>query len=240
MIHMTDIKIQLDPRLRDMIKRRNAAIIPVGSIEQHGPHLPVSTDSDIVSEVSKRVAKRLNIWLLPTITYGVSAEHAPFFQLSLKNATLRKVLTDLCHSLRENGICTVFLINGHHGNIKAMTGLGKKKAAETGFNVHVFSYWHFMQREFDHAGFAETSLMLAISGNVRMKLAEKGLVTKGMDKKEIERLGRLASKSFPAVTGNGVWGDPTTATKKAGQAMLGEIVRNLQKKCQTCLTDSAL
>ena len=237
---MADIKIQLDPRLRDMIKRKNAAIIPIGSIEQHGPHLPISTDSDIVYEVSKRVAKRLNIWLLPTITYGVSAEHAPFFQLSLKNATLRKVLTELCHSLRENGIRTVFLINGHHGNIKAVTGLDKKiKYAGSGFNVHVFSYWHFMQREFDHAGFAETSLMLAISGNVKMNLAQKGLVTKGMDKKEIEKLGRLASKSFPAVTGNGIWGDPTMATKRAGQAILGEIVRNLHKKCQTCLTDDA-
>ena len=96
-----------------------------------------------------------------------------------------------------------------------------------------------MKSEFDHAGFAETSLMLAISREVKMKLAQKGLITDGMGKREIGRLGRLASKSFPTVTGNGVWGDPTMATKKEGQAMLAEIVENLGKKCQTCLTGNS-
>ena len=93
-----------------------------------------------------------------------------------------------------------------------------------------------MERDFDHAGFVETSLMLAISKDVKMKLAKKGLITDKMTKQEIKRLGRLANQSFPKATKNGVWGDPAKATKKDGQKILAEIVRNLGKKCQTCLT----
>jgi creatinine amidohydrolase len=97
-----------------------------------------------------------------------------------------------------------------------------------------------MKREFDHAGFVETSLMLAISKNIKMKLAKKGLVTDGMEQRQIKNLGRLASRSFPKVTKNGVWGDPRKATKKDGRVILDEIIRNLEKKCQTCLTEHSL
>ena len=69
-----------------------------------------------------------------------------------------------------------------------------------------------------------------------MNLAEKGLITDGMTIKEINKLGRIASKSFPKVTKNGIWGDPRKATKKDGQKIFSEIIENLGKKCQTCLT----
>ena len=69
-----------------------------------------------------------------------------------------------------------------------------------------------------------------------MKSAKKGLITEKMTKQEIKKIGKLANKSFPKATKNGVWGDPTKATKKDGQIILAEIVRNLGKKCQTCLT----
>ena len=70
-----------------------------------------------------------------------------------------------------------------------------------------------------------------------MKLAKKGLITDGMTKQKIKMLGKLANQSFPKATKNGVWGDPTKATKKDGQLILAEIVKNLEKKCQTCLTE---
>jgi creatinine amidohydrolase len=93
---MTEIRSQYDPILRKIIKKKNqVAVIPIGSIEQHGPHLPISTDSDIVTEVAKRLSKKKDFLLLPTITYGVSYEHAPFFNLSIKESTLRSILIDL-------------------------------------------------------------------------------------------------------------------------------------------------
>ncbi len=236
---MTEIKAQLDPALRKSIKsKKQVAVIPIGSIEQHGPHLPISTDSDIVTEVSKRLAKKNGYLLLPTLTYGVSFEHAPFFNLSIRESTLRTILTDLSSSLLANNINTVFIINGHHGNLKAIKNIDSKlqKLSRNKLKVFAFSYWHFMDRGFDHAGFVETSLMLAISKNVKMKLARKGLITDKMTKQEIKKIGKLANQSFPKATKNGVWGDPTKATKKDGQTILAEIVKNLGKKCKTCLT----
>ena len=222
-----------DPNLRrDIKKNKKIAIIPVGSIEQHGAHLPISTDSDIVTEIAKRIAEKRRFLLFPTITYGVSYEHAPFFHLSIKSSTLQYMLRDICDSLLANGIRTVLVINGHHGNLKPIKNLDKKLQERYQRKLKVFfiSYWHFMEREFDHAGFVETSLMLAISKNVKMNLARKGLITDGMNQKKIKEIGRLAEKSFPKATKNGIWGDPTKATKKEGKKILAEIVENISKK----------
>ena len=236
---MVVVRDQLDPNLRKLIKKSNTtAIIPVGSIEQHGPHLPVSTDTDIVSEIAKLVSEKCNFFLLPAISYGISFEHAPLFNLSLKGKTLQQILIDICISLSSNNINTIFIINGHHGNQKSLENLDKKikSISKKKIRVFVFSYWHFMKQEFDHAGFVETSLMLTISKKVKMNLARKGLIPKNLSQKEKSRLSKLASKSFPSVTSNGVWGDPTKATAKDGKKLLSEIVRNLAKKSQTCLT----
>lgn len=238
---MVIVRDQLDPNLRKSIKKSTVAIIPIGSIEQHGPHLPVSTDTDIVSEIAKLVSEKCKYFLLPTITYGVSFEHAPLFNLSLKGKTLEQLLIDICISLSSNKINTIFIINGHHGNQKSLKNLAKKIKiiSKKKIRIFVFSYWHFMAKEFDHAGFVETSLMLAISKKVKMNLAKKGLIPKNLSSKEKSRLSKLASKSFPSVTGNGVWGDPSKATSKDGKRLLSEIVRNLSKKSQTCLTEKS-
>ena len=240
---MADIKTQFDPILRNLIKsKKRIAVIPIGSIEQHGPHLPISTDSDIVSKVAEKLSDKNGYLLLPTITYGISFEHAPFFNLSIKESTLRTILIDLCTSLLENNIKTIFIINGHHGNLNSIKYIDLKimKILKNKVKVFPLSYWHFMNRGFDHAGFVETSLMLAISKNVKMKLAKKGLITDKMTKQEIIKIGKLANQSFPKATKNGVWGDPRKATKKDGINILNEIIENLSKKCQTSLTEGRL
>ncbi len=201
------IRDQFDPDLRKRIeKKKQIAIIPVGSIEQHGPHLPISTDSDIVTEIAFRLSEKINGLLLPTISYGISSEHFPFFNLSVKKSTLSKILEDVCESLIKNGISRILIINGHYGNLDSLRGFEKKNSRR---KIKIFSYWKYMSREFDHAGNVETSMMLAISKNVNMKKAKKGFDTEGMSKQEISRINKLAQKSFPKVTGNGVWGDPT-------------------------------
>ena len=218
-----------DPEFRKSIKsKKPTIIIPVGSIEQHGPHLPISTDSDIVTEIASRLAKKCGFIVFPTISYGVSLEHEPLFNLSLKESNLRKILDDIITSLGKNHIKKIIILNGHHGNLQVLNRIGME-------GVSKLSYWHFMKHEFDHAGFVETSLMLAISNKVKMKKAKKGLITKGLSKDEVKRIGELSTKpgGFPKVTKNGVWGDPTGATKKDGQRFLSEIVRNLAKECQS-------
>ncbi|TBR09613.1 MAG: creatininase family protein [Candidatus Nitrosotenuis sp.] len=228
---MTDVQNNFDPDLRKIIKtKKQVAIIPVGSLEQHGAHLPVSTDSDIVTEVAKRVAKKCNLLLLPTVTYGVSFEHAPFFNLSVTSTTLQNQMVDICRSLGENNIRKIIILNGHHGNQEALSGIAGKISKTSRVKVFVISYWHHMSQEFDHAGFVETSLMLAVSSKVRMGLARKGLVIDKMPPRQKSKISKLASTHFIRATKTGVWGDPTKATKKDGSMILSEIVRNIAKK----------
>ncbi|HMK32135.1 MAG TPA: creatininase family protein [Nitrosopumilaceae archaeon] len=237
---MIEVKDLSDPSLSKLIKtKRRVALIPVGSIEQHGPHLPVSTDSDIVSEISRRFSEKTGFLLLPTINYGVSFEHHPLFNLSITKSTLQKCLIELCVSLSKNRINHIIILNGHHGNQPSLNKIPEimSKISRGKVRVLVFSYWHFMKRKFDHAGFVETSLMLAISKKVEMKKARKGFNIDKYSEKQKIRLNKLATKSFLMVTKNGVWGDPTKATAKDGKMILSEIIRGLLKMSQTCLTD---
>lgn len=234
---MIPARDQFDPDLRQKIKKIAAAVIPVGSLEQHGPHLSVSTDADIAAAVSARLAKSQGYLLMPAIPYGASYEHAPMFHASISTATLKNALGDIAVSLAAAGIRTVFVINGHHGNKRAVAETGRlARVKKSRVRLHAFSYWDYLGRDFDHAGFVESSLMLAVSGKTRMSRAVRGFVPGPMNPQEKKRLARAAARSFPGVTKNGVWGDPRGASRGSGLRMLDEIVSGLAKECQLCLT----
>ena len=233
-MNVMDASELYDPEFRELIKsKKPTVIIPVGSIEQHGAHLPITTDSDIVTEIASRLAKKCGFIVFPTISYGVSEEHYPLFNINTSSVSLSVFLSGIIKSLVENNIKSVKILNGHHGNVEVlkMMELSPNFPSKPDF----YSYWHFMEHEFDHAGFVETSIMLAISDKVKMEKAEKGLITKGLSDEEIQRINKLSTQpgGFPKVTENGVWGDPTGATKKDGEKFLAEIVRNLAKECQS-------
>ncbi len=225
-----------DPEFRKLIRsKKPTIIIPLGSLEQHGAHLPITTDSDIVTEIASRLAKKCGFIVFPTVSYGISHEHDPLFNISIRDNSYRDFLFVLIRSLHSsmNDLGSIIILNGHHGNVEALNELMETKLVMTKSRCH--SYWHFMEHEFDHAGFVETSIMLAISGKVKMKKAKKGLITKGLSKEEIQRINKLSTEQggFPKVAKNGVWGDPTGATKKDGEKFLAEIIRNLAKECQS-------
>jgi len=228
-----------DPEFRELIKsKKPTIIIPVGSLEQHGAHLPITTDSDIVTEIASRLAKKCGFIVFPTISYGVSQEHDPFFNVSLEGNTLWNIIGDIDRSVVKNKLKSVIILNGHHGNALSLKLAERKIILQRPARmrkVRFYSYWHFMKHEFDHAGFVETSMMLAISDKVKMEKAEKGYTTDGLSEKEIQRINKLSTQpgGFPKVAKNGVWGDPTSATKKDGEKFLAEIVRNLAKECQS-------
>ena len=238
-MNVMDASELYDPEFRELIKSKNPTIIiPVGSIEQHGAHLPITTDSDIVTEIASRLAKKCGFIVFPTISYGVSQEHDPFFNVSLEGNTLWNIIGDIDRSVVKNKLKSVIILNGHHGNALSLKLAERKIILQRPARmrkVRFYSYWHFMKHEFDHAGFVETSIMLTISDKVKMKKAKKGFTTKDLSKKEIRRINKLSTQpgGFPQVAKNGVWGDPTKATKKDGEKFLTEIVRNLAKECQS-------
>ena len=247
-MNVMDASELYDPEFRKLIKsKKQTVIIPVGSLEQHGAHLPITTDSDIVTEIASRLGKKCGFIVLPTINYGVSYEHEPLTNASIKPDNLKNILNDILWSLQDldaKDKLTYIILNGHHGNAETLSKIEKyfapdvivkgKLTASMG-NVRVYSYWHFMEHEFDHAGFVETSIMLAISDKVKMEKAKRGLIIEKLSKLEQSTVNKLSTQrgGFPRTTENGVWGDPRDATKKDGRKFLAEIVRNLAKECQS-------
>jgi creatinine amidohydrolase len=213
------------------LRKTRRAIIPVGSLEQHGSHLPVSTDSLIAEYIARLAADKVGAFVLPVISYGVSFEHKPMFNVSLRNSTLSTMICDACISLAENRIKEIIMLNGHHGNMGALQYIAQELHGmlSRDVRVHTIHYWHMMKNEFDHAGEVETSLVLAIAPElVRMDLAVPNSKRLSKSKAAYNSITN-APGSFPKITGNGVWGDPRKATAVKGEKWIEEIIARLAK-----------
>jgi creatinine amidohydrolase len=213
------------------LKKTKLAIIPVGSLEQHGNHLPVSTDSLIAEYIARLVAEKVIAFVLPVISYGVSFEHKPMFNVSLRNSTLSTMMCDACVSLAENRVKKIIILNGHHGNMGALQYIAQELHGRLlrDVRVHTIHYWQLMKSEFDHAGEVETSLVLAIAPElVKMDRAMPNSKKLSKSKAAYSSITN-APGSFPKITGNGVWGDPRKATAAKGEKWIKEITAGLAK-----------
>ncbi|MEP0825579.1 MAG: creatininase family protein [Nitrososphaera sp.] len=212
-------------------KKIRRAIIPVGSLEQHGMHLPVSTDSIIAEYLARMTAEKVGAFVLPVVSYGVSFEHKPMFNVSLRNATLSSMLCDICMSLAEGNVKEIVILNGHHGNVGALQYIAQDlygKLPED-VSVHTVNYWRMINGGFDHAGEVETSLVLAIApALVRMDLAVPNSKKLSKSKAAYDSITSVPC-SFPKITGNGVWGDPRKASATKGEKLIQEIIDGLAK-----------
>jgi creatinine amidohydrolase len=213
------------------LKRIRRAIIPVGSLEQHGAHLPLSTDSIIAEYFARMVAEKVGAFVMPVFSYGVSFEHKPMFNVSLRNSTLSTMICDACTSLAEMRIRHIIVVNGHHGNTGALQYISQElhnKIARN-VNVHAIHYWQMMRRDFDHAGEVETSLVLAIAPElVHMNRAMPNSKKLSKSRAAYSSITNVPG-SFPKITGNGVWGNPRKATAAKGENLIKEITSNLAR-----------
>lgn len=209
------------------IKSGKKIIIPLGSIEQHGPHLPISTDTIIAEYLANQLTKKTSSYALPGIPYGVSFEHRPFFNISISNDVLSELLSQVCISLGENGFNQIIILNGHRGNMGVLQYIPQiVERNNPKVNVFGINYWHLIEREFDHGGFVETSLMLAIEPKlVQMQMAKRGY----LNKKRLHSTYRtfLSNTSSFKITRNGVLGDPRKATSEEGKKIISITMKNL-------------
>ena len=202
-------------------------IIPLGSIEQHGPHLPISTDIIIAEYLAYKISKKLSTYVLPGIPYGVSYEHRPLFNISISNELLGQLLSQICISLSENGFKSIFILNGHHGNMGVLQYVPQNVGRiDSKVNVFGINYWHFIGREFDHAGFVETSIMLDVRPElVQMQKAKHGYIdTRRLHSTYSTFLNNPSSFN---ITKSGVWGDPTKANKEDGRKIISVTIKNI-------------
>lgn len=189
-------------------------VIPLGATEQHGPHLPLSTDSDIASAVCLRVAaERRDVLIAPAVPYGASGEHAGFAgTLSIGQAALEFLVVELCRSATDT-FSRIVLVNGHGGNVEALRRAVALLRSESR-DVRLFSPGYGGD---PHAGRTETSIQLALRPDlVRTELAEPG------DRRPLtELLPLLRTGGVRAASPNGILGDPTGSSAAEGADLLG-------------------
>lgn len=187
--------------------------IPLGATEQHGPHLPLRTDTDIAVAVAARLAAaRPEVVVAPPLAYGSSGEHQSFpGTLSIGGRALAHVLTELIRSATET-FDRVLLVNAHGGNVATLARVVEEQQTESR-DVRVV---HADLRLDLHAGRAETSAMLALAPS----LVRSDLAAAGATAPLRELLPRMRAEGVRGVSPNGVLGDPTGASAEEGEALL--------------------
>jgi mycofactocin system creatininase family protein len=204
------------------IPERPLVLVPVGSTEQHGPHLPLHTDTVMAEAVATELTGELGGYVAPAVSTGASGEHQGFpGLLSIGTDTLRLVLVELVRSLAP-WAGRVVLVNGHGGNFSGLTG-AVAQLIDEGHHVT----WVPCTVEGDaHAGHTETSLLLHLAPwLVRSHRAEPGN-TRPIS----ELLPDLEAHGVRAVSPNGVLGDPTGATAAQGAVLFAQMVQTARRE----------
>jgi len=229
------------PEARDRFRLVDVALLPVGAIEQHGPHLPLDTDAFDADYMAREVAKAClepRPIVLPLISYGVSYHHDDFSgTISVSNETLAKLVYEIGVGVARNGITKLVIINGHGGNAPSL----HFAAQMINRDAHIFTCVDtgetsdadvnaITETPSDiHAGEIETSTALANRPDlVRMQRARKYMPrfsSRYLDfssKRSVDWYARTSK-----ISSSGVMGDPTKASAEKGQEMWAIMIRNM-------------
>lgn len=221
------------PELCDLARRDAVVLLPVGSTEQHGEHLPSGVDDFLAAEVCRRAAAVAPVpaVVAPSVWCGLAEHHMPFGgTLTLSLPTLHALLRDVCRSILRAGFQHILIVNGHGGNVTALNALVNELTVELGSPIAVTSYFTAgravisgaleTQRHLMHACEGETSMALAaFPALVRTELAARAvgpaISLQSEDSSPVYR-----SVTFDTVTRSGTAGDARGASTAKGERML--------------------
>jgi creatinine amidohydrolase len=228
-------KLRAD-QLRDLSKRDAIVILPVASLEQHGPHLPVEVDSMLGETVAARTAAKIAargqaVVVLPVLWTGLSEHHMSFGgTITLENAAFAAVVEGVVRSVVRHGFRKIALLNAHGGNENALRSITDDLTPKLGVPIVQFTYWYAAavaiakiletQGGLSHACEAETSMMMAVRPELvaedRIPLSKSN--TTGDIASGVYRWRSIGSRS-----GSGVIGNPEAATKEKGERLFDAI-----------------
>lgn len=216
-------------------------LFTVSATEQHGPHLPISSDSDCDDVIGEMVARKLgNTLQAPTVRVGCSEHHIKFpGTISLRKSTLKEIVFDYIHSLSLHGFKTIIIIPLHGGNFEPLKEF--KEEIKGKFKLNIIIITDLMglievtmkasqkkgispEEAGAHAGETETSIMLYLKPQyVKMERAQKGFVGKFDE----EVANKIFNGGIGVVSNIGVLGDPTKAKAEWGKEYLEDIAENI-------------
>ena len=216
-----------DVRRRGAELPRQVAVLPVGSFEQHGPYLPLATDTLVACAVAREIAAAYPVHLLPPVTIGCSHEHADWpGTVSISSATLHAVVGDIASSLRRSGVEALVVVNGHGGNY--VLGNVVQESSARGERMALFPAaedWEAARQRAGvttsllsdmHAGEIETSILLhAHPESVRPGYETADFVAD--DRRHLLSLG------MSAYTDSGVIGRPSLGSAEKGKELLADL-----------------
>ncbi|AWI28257.1 creatininase family protein [Streptomyces tirandamycinicus] len=209
------------------VRRADVAILPIGSFEQHGPYLPLATDTLIACAIAREVAAAYPVHRLPPLTFSCSHEHSAWpGTVSISATTLCAVVRDIAESLRRSGVRNLVLVNGHGGNyvlrnvVQESLGTGTRMALFPGSadwgaareraGVETPSHSDM------HAGEVETSILL----HDCPELVRPGHMTSDFLADDREHLLTVGLRPY---TDTGVVGRPSLASAEKGKELLASL-----------------
>ncbi|MGW0037644.1 mycofactocin biosynthesis peptidyl-dipeptidase MftE [Gordonia sp. NPDC003376] len=197
-------------------------LVPLGAVEQHGPHLPLDTDTRIAVAIATRAGERTtsNSWVAPELSYGASGEHEGFAgTISLGHEALHQVLLEYGRSACRWAGRIVF-VNGHGGNVATVAGA----VARLRYEAREVAWYPCAFPDADaHAGHTETSILLHLSPEV----VHAGRIEAGNVAPMRELLGAMRAGGVAAVSRNGILGDPRSASADHGARLVDGAVDDL-------------
>jgi len=220
-----------------LAERNAVVIVPIGSTEQHGPHLPTQVDSLLVHEIALRAARLATpttpVIVTPTVWSGLAEHHMSLGgTLSIDLTTFFALLRCICRSIVRQKFRRILLLNGHGGNIAALTAIVNELAVEFDVPIATTTYWPLAsdafarilerQKNVRHACEAETSMLLALSPDlVDMSRAADAVGPTARELPEVVGTDAVHRwRSFKSRTRHGAIGDPRTATADKGEKLL--------------------
>lgn len=218
--------------LRRLADRGATVILPVASMEQHGPHLPVGVDTILCESVCRLAAEAVAddqpVVVAPTLWCGMAEHHMAFGgTFTFDIPTYRAVLLAFLKSIARHGFTKVFIVNGHGGNISALAAFLPDLAVETGLILRATTYFELAQpampailedqERVRHACEGETSMMMALAADLvrHDKLPE----AHGPTHSTPRPLGVARYRSFRSFSDSGVVGDARRATPAKGEKL---------------------
>ncbi|WP_189231719.1 creatininase family protein [Streptomyces flaveolus] len=219
-----------DVRRRGAGLARQVAVLPVGSFEQHGPYLPLATDTLVACAIAREIADAYPVHLLPPVTIGCSHEHADWpGTVSISSVTLHAVVQDIAASLRRSGVDALVLVNGHGGNY--VLGNVVQEASARGERMALFPAAEDWEAARQRAGVATSLLTDMHAGEIETSIllhTHPECVRPGYEAADFVADDRrhLLSLGMSAYTDSGVIGRPSLASAEKGRELLAGLTES--------------